>query len=363
MFEEWLIEELNIRYQIPPEIGEFGIKNDQLALLLDGFDEVKKEYQETCIEAINAFRQKHMTDIVICSRIADYEELATKFKLRGAILLQTLTDQEIDKYLMSMGNNLAALREILHQDIEMRELAKTPLALSIMSLIYTGKSLEELSSIKLAHHKHLFDAYIEHMIKNKSTVNTPYKAEQTISWLSWLAQTMFQHNKSRFSPKQLQIIYLDHASRWVYVLCIGLYMGLPIGLIFGKIFGPITGVISGIAFGLIFSMLYKKGNIIEPVHWRENMPPIRVFIFFIICGFLSGLLMFWFFCWILLADIQYYTLRFILYRKGHIPRNYINFLDYAVRLIFLQKVANGYNFIHPLLQQHFAAINNIKKTL
>jgi hypothetical protein len=54
--------------------------------------------------------------------------------------------------------------------------------------------------------------------------------------------------------------------------------------------------------------------------------------------------------------IQHYILRFILYWKGHTPLRYANFLDYAARLVFLQKVGGGYIFIHRLLLEHFAAM-------
>jgi len=54
--------------------------------------------------------------------------------------------------------------------------------------------------------------------------------------------------------------------------------------------------------------------------------------------------------------LQHYILRFILYRKGHTPLRYGDFLDYAARLVFLQKVGGGYIFIHRLLLEHFAAM-------
>jgi eukaryotic-like serine/threonine-protein kinase len=54
--------------------------------------------------------------------------------------------------------------------------------------------------------------------------------------------------------------------------------------------------------------------------------------------------------------IQHYILRFILYWKGHAPFRYADFLDYAARLVFLQKVGGGYIFIHRLLLEHFAAM-------
>ena len=56
------------------------------------------------------------------------------------------------------------------------------------------------------------------------------------------------------------------------------------------------------------------------------------------------------------AVIQHFTLRFILYRAGHIPWNLTRFLDYATERIFLRKVGGGYIFVHRLLQEYFASL-------
>ncbi len=37
------------------------------------------------------------------------------------------------------------------------------------------------------------------------------------------------------------------------------------------------------------------------------------------------------------------------------PRRYVRFLNYGVRLIFLKRVGSGYIFIHRLFLEHFAA--------
>ncbi len=57
--------------------------------------------------------------------------------------------------------------------------------------------------------------------------------------------------------------------------------------------------------------------------------------------------------------IQHYILRCMLYLKGYMPLNYAHFLDYAAERIFLRKVGGGYIFIHRLLLEHFAAMDEI----
>jgi len=56
------------------------------------------------------------------------------------------------------------------------------------------------------------------------------------------------------------------------------------------------------------------------------------------------------------ACVKHFTLRVVLFCHGAIPWNYSRFLDYAANLVFLQKVGGGYIFIHRLLQEHFAQL-------
>lgn len=59
--------------------------------------------------------------------------------------------------------------------------------------------------------------------------------------------------------------------------------------------------------------------------------------------------------------IQHYVLRLLLVRSGVIARPFVRFLNYATRLIFLQKVGGAYIFIHRLLLEHFAALRPLQR--
>ena len=108
----WLAEELNVKYNIPKKIARPWVENDELLLLLDGLDEVKLQVREACVQAINEFRQEHgLVPLVVCSRSADYAALTTRLKLQGAVLLQPLTPEQIDRYLAGMGDELAAVQQ------------------------------------------------------------------------------------------------------------------------------------------------------------------------------------------------------------------------------------------------------------
>jgi len=91
-------------------MGRQWIENNDLILLLDGFDEVKTEQREVCVKAINTFRADcGMTGIVVCSRTREYEELASRLKLNGAVLIQPLTGEQVNHYIAAGDPQLAAL--------------------------------------------------------------------------------------------------------------------------------------------------------------------------------------------------------------------------------------------------------------
>ncbi len=55
-----------------------------------------------------------------------------------------------------------------------------------------------------------------------------------------------------------------------------------------------------------------------------------------------------------LAVIQHSILRLLLYRKGHIPRNYAQFLKYTTERRLTQQIGGRFRFIHRELLDHFA---------
>jgi energy-coupling factor transporter ATP-binding protein EcfA2 len=154
--DKWLIEELNSRYDVPKGVARSWLQYNQVLPLLDGLDEVRQDQREACIDAINDYKAKRaqgVAQVAVCSRIADYEVLTKKLRLQGAVLLHTLTDQQIEDALQQLGKRgervrtvLQNLRENAHryQDTEAEELTRTPLLLSITTLAYQGKSDEEL---------------------------------------------------------------------------------------------------------------------------------------------------------------------------------------------------------------------------
>jgi len=281
---DWLVQELWSKYQVPKEVGKDWVKNQKLLLLLDGLDEVKANRREACVEAINQFMQKHgQTEMVVCSRIADYQVLSNRLQLRGAIYIRSLTPEQVNQYLDNAGEQLGAVKTLLTEDTTLQELAKSPLTLSIMTLAYQGKKVEEIlqtGSVE-ARREHLFDAYIKRMFSHEKSgkpkeYKSPYQNQQAKSWLTWLAQRMKQESESVFLIEQMQPTWLQtKAQNRLYRFGSMLVGGLLIVLILWPIYAwdplfnsfpfpkgqlPKGQLINALRWGVLLGLIFGWGK-------------------------------------------------------------------------------------------------------
>lgn len=284
---DWVVEELSAKYQIPRRIGSRWLENNDLALLLDGLDEVEAGRRKACIAAINRFRQDYgLVQIGICSRTQEYETAATPLKLSGAILLQPLTPDQIESYLTAAGPQVETLRQILQEDATLQALARSPLMLNIMRLAYQDIPAEALSGERLntveERRKHLLDAYVERMFRRRAQTKVePFSRERVTRWLAWLAHRLTQDNQSVFLIEQIQQDWLSSgAQRWLYWLASRSVVGLLVGLglagtaevggdLAGRIAYILTSTLAGLMVGWMDGLRAKrtKGHDPGAVPW------------------------------------------------------------------------------------------------
>ena len=275
----WLVEELNSKYQVPRKMAKGWIESDQILPLLDGFDEVSLTARGPCLNAINAYRKEHgLQPTVVCSRSADYFAQKSSILLSSAVMVQPLTDQQIDDYLASGGEAMWALRVALHQDPALRELTTTPLMLSIFMLTYHDKPVEDLlrEASLTDRQRKVFEHYVERMLQRRGA-NTVYTSQQTIHWLSWLARQLVRHNQSVFYMERMQPDWLSGSESHRH------YPRLVAGLIFGLLgslgFGPTVW--------MLFTNLYFESSGVQPAF---GLSLGFILLFGLVSGSLFGLL-------------------------------------------------------------------------
>ncbi|HEY6541307.1 MAG TPA: NACHT domain-containing protein [Ktedonobacteraceae bacterium] len=272
---EWLVEEMKTKYQIQRRLAQGWVSAGLILPLLDGLDEVAALYRDACLGCINSFRQEYdgLVSMVVCSRSGDYLDLKQRLLLDYAVIVQPLTDQQIDEYLSSAGEQMRSVRTVLKHDRVLREMATTPLLLSVMTLAYqrsASKSVAVAESLGKRRER-LFDDYVNTMLGRRSP-ETRYTAQQTVSWLSWLAQQMMEYGQTEFFLERLQPDWLSETrSHFVYffvvVLSIGLLVGLPNWLLFGPLLGLRVGPLLGLLLGLLVGLFFGLEGEIRPAEF------------------------------------------------------------------------------------------------
>ena len=210
---EWIAGELSEKYRVPVKFARSWLQSDFLVPLLDGLDEVPTPLQPDCVAAINDFiDESELSGIVVCCRLMEYQWLPDRLKLNGAICLESLSSEEVGKYLAKGGSKLAALRDAVNADPVLQELTQTPLMLSIMSLGCQGAGGDELARQKVdsaeERRKQIFGLYVEQMFQRKGMTSLLFPKEKIIGWLSWLARKMREHSQSVFLVEELQPSWL-----------------------------------------------------------------------------------------------------------------------------------------------------------
>jgi len=266
---EWIIDQLDSRYQVPLAIAKAWTEEDLVLPLLDGLDEVMLVHRADCVATINMYRSTHgLVPTVVCSRLNEYMALASHLRLRMAVIVQPLTAQQIESYLVSGGARLAALRAMLGADADLYALARTPLMLNILTHAYQDIAQEDIpahdASSQAQRREQIFAFYVERMLARRSSM-APYTPQQTLHWLCFLAQQMKRHNQNIFHLEQMQPTWLTGLSllrvyeRWAIhapAILVGMLVGLVTNIIVNTNPPPallLMSILFGGLFGNVFS--------------------------------------------------------------------------------------------------------------
>jgi len=301
---EWLIAELNERSYVSKKVARRWVESEQVLPLLDGLDEVATEHRESCVEAINNFRREYgLLPIAVCSRIADYEALGTKLRLRNAVEVQPLTRLQVEDYLEHVGE-LGGLRAAVADDLSFWELLETPLMLWVAMLAYRDLPRGSTPGVDLERRRpELFAHFVEAMFRRRGSERR-YSPDQTRRWLSSLARTLARNNKTVFYVEDLDFTWLPtRAQQRLSRVGLSAVSALIFGLIYGSVW-PTTnlktmlnrGPMAALVFGLFTGLASPKSHAIDRAEFR--WPDASRWNLALILG-LSGGLVFWLVGWLI----------------------------------------------------------------
>jgi DNA-binding SARP family transcriptional activator len=225
-FQVWIQRELQLRYQVPARLAQSWLEEGMVLPLLDGFDEIQPIDYAACVAEIRQFR----SGMVICCRDGEAENLEEALAICGLVQILPLEAVLVTEVLNNLPNG-TRLQELFQSDPSWYDLARTPLALSLLHGAFRKASDEQVFQLDAQVQDQLFGAYVRAMFE-RSGGQRFANADRQQRWLAWLADMMLRHKLSIFSLEALQVSWLSE--RWQVKLFLALE-NLILALFFGLI--------------------------------------------------------------------------------------------------------------------------------
>ena len=266
--EQWVMREISERHRIAARHVRAWLEEEQLALLLDGLDEVGSEFRHDCVKAVKAFRQKYGTvPIAVSCRTGEYERFPESLALSGVVTIQPLDRQQVERYLDPADTHRAGARAALDHAPGLWEMVDTPLALRILSLAFSeGTASGDLASRTPQELLNtLFAQYVPTMLRQRAAADQPPSG--TVRRIAFLARQLERQEQTTFKWDLIDIISLPERW-WVHAMGLaGLLLRMAISVLGmaavaaalfgmpGALAGAIAGLLSGFGQNLRVSSI------------------------------------------------------------------------------------------------------------
>ncbi|MGL4502378.1 MAG: NACHT domain-containing protein, partial [Planktothrix sp.] len=305
----WMVEQLQLKYGLDPQLSQNWLHRNRLIPLLDGLDELKN-FMPEAIRAINLMQEvkkEQHHKLIVCSRFEDYKDCPEKLSLRTKVKLKPLKNKKaIQDYLKH--RDASHLWKVLKASPQgWLKLAQTPLLLDLMPRAYPAPLVSDCPNQagEAACRRRLFEDYSHRQLTQEP--NQGYSEEDSRRYLQQLAKILRRQGQTEFLIEEMQPDWLETPRQkrlfnWGSALIWGLILGLTGGLILGLTGGLILGLTGGLSGGLIVVLFlglsgglieYDKNQIELTESFDFSWSNIRYVILSKINLFLIGWLVFW----------------------------------------------------------------------
>ena len=344
-FADWLAYEVGKRYGSPQKIQQW-LAEKRLVPLLDGLDEVRPEYQQDCVRAINQWLNSDVNiQVGLCCRREQYEDYSEKLELEGAVYLQDLTDEQIQIFLRDA--NRSELWESVVADANLLELIRKPLLLSMATVAYVEIKPSDWHRTTSAGDRLnlLLDSYIQAML----TTNRDSRAygngkipspEQSRKWLEILALQLLQDSQAEFLIERIQPIWLSTSvQKCLHVLLAIIVWGLIVGLLFSGFSVTISVFWYGVGFAYsLFGVLIASKYIWNDLQNLKLVQPIRISLFNLKPQQVVNTFLDWKYGWV--PSLIYFVISGIIYSKWNFSDLLFGFTLVVIAVIISEAITD-----------------------
>ena len=408
-FDEWLYKLFSDQFRLTPSITEYLLRYSKVSLILDGLDEVSADKRSSCVKALNAFRARRDIDITISSRKTEYTAIDDKLEMWACVELQPLSPRQVALYLDSANLDSKGLRQLLDKSPSLQPLVSVPLFLNIMLVAHQQLDTDDVAlktGVELQ--RAILDAFVVWQLDHCAKNAAPVSPLTTISSLKWMAAQMSKFGYYAFSVdivgrRWLRDRRVDSVKfplfAFLPLLLVIVALGINLSLSAENSWNQpandtIAILLTAAVLLLMFfatAMLRQKASASESGKsaghfWSSETDQLTrrlryaaVILWTLMLGLAGANLIQWFSDratpWNIAAVTVYVLItpvllwysyfrglwvQYLLFRNGHLPWRYKQFLEHCVNLKLLRYLGVGYAFTHPLLHKHFAEIDPLR---
>ncbi|HEY9878993.1 MAG TPA: hypothetical protein V6D29_11085 [Leptolyngbyaceae cyanobacterium] len=225
---QWAAAKLWELYRVPDNCAMPWLRDAQITLLLDGFDNLELAKQRTCAAAIDAFLRGNMNQTAaLCCRRQVIERSGINFsQFNCGVHLVPLVAQQVKDY--ATGLEQPDVWQGIKGSKVLQQLARLPLLLNFLVEFYNDQSI--------ANQADLVQQYTTHQLTTVKAQKPPYSPRDTQRYLSWLANYLAGRDRT-FHIESLGPDALPESQRWLYRLLVGLILGAITGFFVHPMFG------------------------------------------------------------------------------------------------------------------------------
>ncbi|MEM9773944.1 MAG: NACHT domain-containing protein [Chloroflexota bacterium] len=279
-FIDWLIEQAHDQYSLKRESSRDAFEQGiDYYLLFDGLDEIPDQNgrRSEAVNQINHFFNMYpAVGFVVCSRMKDYRELDSTLNVHHAVVIQPLTNQQIEDTFVAIGRD--DLNTLAKNNWRLREALRSPLLVNLLPQVIGPTEVDQFATSTFTSiedcKQAVFSRYAEKLVPEKDK-----------KWLIYLATSMQQHGLSVFQIESLQPDWLP--TKQLH----GRYRRWAGGLLTTATGGG-AGLVSWAVLPILVGLAYLTGNGINnslPPFWQVVIALILYPLFAVPFGLYIGI--------------------------------------------------------------------------
>ncbi|MBP2706646.1 hypothetical protein JOL79_22820 [Microbispora sp. RL4-1S] len=186
---EWLLAQAQERYGLGARVGREWLDAGDLALLLDGLDEVPEEARGHLARLIGELHGLHRDlTIAVSCRSAEYEA-APALALNGAVVILPLGREDVTAYLSASGSRFADLRRALDADDSLWDVIDSPFWLHVLASVAGDPALGDPREPAgpAARRRRILDLFVAQALRRPRQEMGRYAPERVVRWLGQLS--------------------------------------------------------------------------------------------------------------------------------------------------------------------------------